>query len=268
MRIFDRIASGTPVLPWDISKANSTVDSRWRKLAHTSTRVIGDESCTYVRDRGWSQHDASTFGALIPPFDKLWIEWRVDKRRQDAMVVLTTRKDDGTHSMLAMMLTHFVGDSVVHKMPNTMHAIAGIADTGEVISVLRGYYGEEQNENFNGHLAPGWLAIAWMNCRNLTLEQTGPNAAVRRKREKHGALGGLDYCRIVIEPKHRKRWEKSAGTSAHRFHTVRGHLARYTADKPLFGKYVGTFWKPSHTRGNLDLGRLNHEYHVQTKGTR
>ena len=43
-------------------------------------------------------------------------------------------------------------------------------------------------------------------------------------------------------------------------HTVRGHFAHYTADAPLFGKYVGTWWRPWHVRGNPDHGVVVSDY--------
>lgn len=268
MRIFDRVASGVSVLAWEQFQPNSVMDARWRKAANTATRVIADEAFAYVEERGWRDKDIDNFGALIPPFDLMWIEWRIDAQKHSAVLMQTTRNLDGTHSILAMLVSALRPKDYVHKMPATMHAITGIADTGEVVTLAEGLINGEQSQSFNGHFAPAWLSVAWMNCKNLTLRQEQPSDQVARKRRKRRAFMGLDYHRITVEDTHKKRWEKSTGISASRFHTVRGHLATYSHEKPMFGKYVGTFWKPSHTRGNADLGRINHEYHVQSRGTR
>jgi hypothetical protein len=45
-------------------------------------------------------------------------------------------------------------------------------------------------------------------------------------------------------------------------HLVRGHFATYTPDKPLFGKFVGTYWREAHARGSKDAGEVAKDYEV------
>src|SRR3990167_3444505 len=45
-------------------------------------------------------------------------------------------------------------------------------------------------------------------------------------------------------------------------HIVRGHPVTYTKEKPLFGKYSGTFWKPAHARGSIEQGAVLKDYKV------
>ena len=45
-------------------------------------------------------------------------------------------------------------------------------------------------------------------------------------------------------------------------HICRGHFVTYTPKHPLFGKYVGTFWKPDHVRGNAKNGIVLKDYKV------
>jgi hypothetical protein len=46
-------------------------------------------------------------------------------------------------------------------------------------------------------------------------------------------------------------------------HIARGHFAHYTEDRPLFGKYTGTFWRPAHVRGSADFGTVKSTYKVK-----
>ncbi len=268
MRLFDRVASGSSVLPWEQARPSSVVDTRWRKAANTAIRVVADEAYAYVQERGWRNKDVDDFGALIPPFDLMWIEWRLEPTKQMGVLMRTTRNEDRTHSILAMLIYGSTEDKYVHKLPSVMHAVTGSFEDGLVVTVAEGLMNGEKTDAFNGHFAPAWLAVAWMNCRNLALVTHQTNPKLARKRRKHGAFVGMDYRRIVVNSAYSKRWEASSGVAASRFHTVRGHLATYTPEKPMFGKYVGTFWKPSHVRGNADLGRINHEYHVADRGPR
>lgn len=45
-------------------------------------------------------------------------------------------------------------------------------------------------------------------------------------------------------------------------HICRGHFATYTPEHPLFGKYVGTFWKADHVRGKAEAGVVVKDYNV------
>jgi hypothetical protein len=45
-------------------------------------------------------------------------------------------------------------------------------------------------------------------------------------------------------------------------HICRGHFATYSEDRPLFGKYTGQFWKPSHVRGAAEFGLIQKDYNV------
>jgi hypothetical protein len=53
-----------------------------------------------------------------------------------------------------------------------------------------------------------------------------------------------------------------SGESLTAHHIVRGHFATYTADKPLFGKYVGTYWREAHARGDRKAGEVAKDYRV------
>jgi hypothetical protein len=48
-------------------------------------------------------------------------------------------------------------------------------------------------------------------------------------------------------------------------HICRGHFAHYTPEHPLFGKYVGTFWRPDHVRGSADHGTVRKDYKVSPR---
>lgn len=43
---------------------------------------------------------------------------------------------------------------------------------------------------------------------------------------------------------------------------VRGHFKTYTEEAPLFGKLTGTFWVPSHARGDASLGLAEKDYNL------
>jgi len=57
---------------------------------------------------------------------------------------------------------------------------------------------------------------------------------------------------------------EQGGNEIHRaLHICRGHFATYGDDNPLFGKHVGTFWRPMHVRGDKAAGEVRKSYKVQ-----
>ncbi len=59
------------------------------------------------------------------------------------------------------------------------------------------------------------------------------------------------------------RAESGEPSGAHnRFHICRGSFAEYTAERPLFGKYTGRFWRPAHVKGSKEVGEVVKDYEV------
>ena len=73
------------------------------------------------------------------------------------------------------------------------------------------------------------------------------------------------YRVLAIDPGAlRVRRPDSPPTGRHgvSLHICRGHFATYSAERPLFGKYAGTFWIPQHTRGDPRVGFVEKDYAV------
>ena len=75
-----------------------------------------------------------------------------------------------------------------------------------------------------------------------------PTRQVRRNAERKGEIVH-PYCVIDMELAGRLLSEKADLGQEKLTASVRGNFAHYTADKPLFGKYVGTIYRPKHERG-------------------
>lgn len=115
------------------------------------------------------------------------------------------------------------------------------------------------------------LAISFMHCKNVLVRQVDPASEKNTARESRmwQARHGQPLTKFsVLEIDHLKQTLRSEGrmeeTGLHRaLHICRGHFARYTPEHPLFGKYVGNFWRPQHVRGNETLGRVEKIYTVK-----
>lgn len=115
------------------------------------------------------------------------------------------------------------------------------------------------------HMPPILLSLCFMNCRNVSLEAHEPDLERNRLRRNAGVPPFVRYHTINIEPM--KAVLRAEGDAAQvgvkkAMHSVRAHFVHYSEDKPLFGKHVGTFWKPSHVRGSIEAGIVDSDYRV------
>lgn len=113
---------------------------------------------------------------------------------------------------------------------------------------------------------PLQLAVSFMHCKNVArIVQTPPVRAATRHARKYGRPL-TKYYTLEIQPMKAilEREGKASEVGLKRaLHICRGHFAVYSSDKPLFGKYAGTFWKPQHVRGSKEQGEVVKDYSVK-----
>lgn len=130
-------------------------------------------------------------------------------------------------------------------------------------------WGRGDEENWHAYainlLYPCFMAISLMHCRNVELIDKPISRQYRRHLERQGKPV-IQYKMLDIEPfktQVRNETAESGENEIERaLHICRGHFATYTEDAPLFGKHVGTFWKPMHVRGSADAGVVEKDYKV------
>ena len=110
------------------------------------------------------------------------------------------------------------------------------------------------------------LAICFMHCKNVQLCAVNPNPKESKLWQARHEMPLQKYT--VLEIDHLKQSLRTEGrmdeTGLKRaMHICRGNFAHYTEDHPLFGKYIGDFWRPQHMRGNESLGRIDKIYEVK-----
>jgi hypothetical protein len=100
-----------------------------------------------------------------------------------------------------------------------------------------------------------------------------PQRSFKQKNYKKNKLPFYDYKVLDIKiPEKRLGYDEIIKEKnkiiKKRYHSVRGHKKTYTADKPLFGKYVGTIEVPEHNRGDKNLGTIEKEYKISKRETK
>jgi hypothetical protein len=290
LRIFDRIASGEDIYTQGPPPGplDSTGQASWRKLCNTSVRIIADEAAQFESQSYAAREiDGGDYGLMRPPFTSMWIEWitpsavfsegRWTRRRRASVATVVQHQSANVLSFATLMTFPDAHITIypVHVEIANFDDLGSICATGQITHLADeaiAEFGsrEEALGALYREIDPAFLTLGWLNCRNVTTEDVRPNARIAAKRERRGQPRGLDYKRIVLDESTRRALTVNRDAEKHgkRLHIVRGHIKHFTPERPLFGKYTGNYWWHQQMRGNADLGRINHEYHVASRGPR
>lgn len=147
-----------------------------------------------------------------------------------------------------------------------------ISDVGRILECGHMYFSKSDVPFMNGDQpAPAGLhemllTLDFMSCPKVAVTDATEKEGPSRKWMKRQGLPEIRYHTLNITPM--KELLRTVGgieqnTFQKAMHLCRGHWAHYTADKPLFGKFTGTFWKPAHVRGSVEQGIVDKDYRIK-----
>lgn len=142
------------------------------------------------------------------------------------------------------------------------------ADNGNPEIYGKGFSYQGADEGY-GYIDWLLMAIGFTHCKNVEIVSAAPPPyKVRRKQELKLGRPLTEFKELVIDPNATQKrtetgYRQARSGSTKSLHIARGHFAHYTEDKPLFGKYTGTFWRPAHVRGSADAGIVYKDYKVK-----
>lgn len=109
-------------------------------------------------------------------------------------------------------------------------------------------------------------AINLGNCVNVELREPTRQRAVARRIARTGVRVNEIHVK-PISTSYRGRKGDSDTTSSVALHSVRGHFAHYGPKydrQLLFGKYEGRYWIPQAARGSAEVGKIEHQYVMES----
>lgn len=146
---------------------------------------------------------------------------------------------------------------------------------GVVIPVKNRYY---QTDKSLYTAATSTLDLIVLCCRFLGFknvsrkEQVGVFDSKFRRSIKAQGQKTLGYKYYVLTIRHKKKEiptyiysDDSDDKSSRRLHSVRGHIKRYTKEKPHCSGFIGEFFCPPHARGMKDTGVIDKDYKMQAE---
>ncbi|MEN6546306.1 MAG: hypothetical protein ABFE07_09720 [Armatimonadia bacterium] len=106
---------------------------------------------------------------------------------------------------------------------------------------------------------PALLAVGLMNCKNVTTDER--EVAIGRNGRRH-AHRTTKYHTIIVPGHDSHGGQSEPGESKVAMHRVRGHFKTFTAERPLMGKFTGTYWWGWQVRGSKKNGVVVSDYKV------
>lgn len=287
MRMFDRIHRGDvgKVIAADIlgppPPDHVPLDAQvLRHIVRECVRVTADQCADWVKamnEAGRNPLSTATSGLLRLPFESMWIEWEAPdvpgfsprKPPQAAAWVTGYEAPEwapaGSVQLLEVM--SFVGlpDAIIYY---PWLVVAFIDDRGQLIEMGVSGIDAEEGTKASVPTLPAFMAIALMNCRNTHVTETRDRSRAARRPKKGSTRPTKPLTHHVITlPGSPPRSESIAGVSGlgggpAPWHLVRGHFKTYTADAPLMGRHVGTYWWQPAVRGDRQHGVVQSSYRV------
>jgi hypothetical protein len=110
-----------------------------------------------------------------------------------------------------------------------------------------------------------WMTISLMHCKNTNLVENSPPEKLSKKWRKKTGKPLKRFYTLEVKPMGvRKNGSASGGEGKGvALHRRRGHFKNFSEEKPLFGKYVGTWWWGERMVGSLGYGEVEKDYSVK-----
>jgi hypothetical protein len=113
---------------------------------------------------------------------------------------------------------------------------------------------------------PALLAISFMHCKNVTVQECAPPEKLSLSHQKKYGQPLIHYHVLDIQPLRKLLDRYRSGSVAdlrHALHICRGHFKTFTEDAPLLGRHTGTYWWAPQVRGAKEVGVVAKDYRVK-----
>lgn len=266
----------------DLEEANVMIEQIHKNSTYFDIQVACDIAMAKVEKDQVIRTDR-TVGSIRPPYNSMWMEWTTSTAGKSAalgsvqslgclVTVLdedSQRHDSGVDASISFDFFILVPKSneiayttIVCLYRHDEHGIlekAWMAPNG-------GDPFSPEEVDFITHISNHALtALALMNCKNVKIEENGSVGLARSGTEKRRGIPArkIKYHTIML-PGGGSQSDGKGGHRATAIHRVRGHFKTFTAEKPLLGQHVGTYWWGWQVRGKAENGIVVSDYKIGT----
>lgn len=216
----------------------------------------------------------SDLGPLRLPYPLVWMEFSAETLHEPLNVAVALSTPAGYAEGERVTMTTYVAaekaivacavrvsfglDEHGHGVPGSEEWILADADDRDHPGFL------SRQQLLRQHVMAALMGLSLINCRNVTTEDKGRIQLARSGAQKRrGEPAKVTRYRTIVLPGGGSHAD--AKTGAHRptaLHRVRGHFKTFTAERPLLGRHVGTFWWGWSVRGDAEYGEVVSDYQL------
>lgn len=248
-----------------IPEVNSLVSEAVMRQARQARQADAqDETWT-----GLGMQMVESFGPQKMPFPSLWIEFVLGDGEGwwEQMATCVMETDYGYGVAFFRLLPDgnvSTPDLVCQVDISPQGVVEDIRAAWAMDDAKDDWVGDEDSIAVLKMAMPVMWAIGLMNCRNVHTVEVTPEPR-RTKKQRRPRKAGVSYHTIVLPAVGRSggRLDPAMGDPLNQpLHKVRGHFKTYTADAPLLGKHVGTYWWGHQVRGSRENGEVVSDYRM------
>lgn len=294
----DILIDVSPGVPLDEEDRGVQVRRHVRSWLKDTPVIVVNEVARYFFDIFWEEHGpldkGRDFPNVAPPFPCFWMEYRVPRIIVGGDPPQRVPMELGGQRVgfywLAVPLEEVQGDAVegwrlisfmfVEDSGCAVGPVFSVqADTesrGQLVELLADHFvppGDhfttEEEELLGKNMVtlhyPTFLAICFMHCSNVQVQDHPPKESHKRKHQKLYGRPPVVYKTLNITPMRRVIRSQGGPTCGLKqaLHIMRAHFKRFE-EKPLFGKHKGMWWWESQVRGRLHHGYIKKTYEVHS----
>lgn len=221
------------------------------------------------------------YGPVMPPFESLWIEGQdFNKHLVPYRIALHVQMNTRVFSIekrrefIGHQVNSFaiIGGKAVESMFQATFTVADDGGYGAIeptVALGRESWLKTRSKDFLELRVPqsermarlALFVISLMHCRNVEQREV-TYTPVSRRRKASRQRPSIEYRTIHLPRPSHPGGRQSEATGTTRLHTARGHFKTYTAEAPLMGRHVGTYYWAAQARGRKKNGEIISIYKV------
>ena len=233
---------------------------------------VADDLISSDAERQGGEAVYTDFGPMRPPYPHMWLEWRGQEARGGCIEIACYTGEKGVTSggqyVYGLLLLMSYEGEPIQCLPEQVYLIVdadGFQYGGEVVRDVRDESELAYPQELRNEILRVKMALSLINCRNVktaeagTVTNVGRSGAQKRRGEKAFTIR---YNTILL-PGGGSEYDAKSGTHrATALHRVRGHFKTFTAERPLLGRAVGTYWWGWQLRGDPKRGIVISDYQI------
>jgi hypothetical protein len=287
-----RIRDGEKPLIQDLGRTLTphAVSKMLERSVFFDIQVAKDLIVEQIRKAGKSiELPRESFGPLRPPYPHMWMEWSTPTLAGGSVNCACTLSEQGNQYDLLLFVSSDTGGHIC-CVPRQFHLVFDVGTSADDVHLDLDRDGPGHDvgaagddfvycdvdgldeidmqfiAEYEAEPLTVKMALSLLNCRNVEIAEGGRinfrrSGVQKRRGEKPFTIR---YNTILL-PGGGSKYDAASGTHrATALHRVRGHFKTFTAEKPLMGRHVGTYWWGWQLRGTAQNGVVISDYQLDT----